>query len=254
MERISSRANEKIKYACSLKQAHSRAENGDFLIEGYRLVKDAVLSGIDVRRIFFDERAKQKYSCEFLGLKDTEIFEISEPVCRKLEDTKNSQGVFAVCKVPEREFVIDSQANYVLLENLQNPANMGTILRTAEALGVSGAVLVNCPDIYSPKALRSGMGCTFRLPCLVCEDLSVVEQFKACGISVYAAVVKQADTAIDELSGRRSALVAIGNEGNGLSEEFLSLADKKVTIPMKGRAESLNAASAASIIIYEMMK
>ena len=159
-----------------------------------------------------------------------------------------------MCKVPEREFVIDSQANYVLLENLQNPANMGTILRTAEALGVSGAVLVNCPDIYSPKALRAGMGCTFRLPCLVCENLSVVERFKSCGVSVYAAVVKQADAALDELSGRRSALVAIGNEGNGLSEEFLSLADKKVTIPMKGRAESLNAASAASIIMYEMMK
>lgn len=255
MLRITSRTNEHIKKASALKNRKTRLETGMFLCEGLRLVYDALLSGVEVRELYVSENALLKCDRIFELVSDiTDVFEISESVADKLADTKSSQGVFAVCKIPADNFEIKSDGKYVVLENLQNPSNLGAVIRSAEAFGIDGAVLIGCTDPFSPKALRGGMGCVFRLPVCISDDLSVIEQLKNSGVRVFSSVVRNADFSIDKVDYGGGFALVIGNEGNGVSRELIDMCDGTLTIEMRGRAESLNAASAAAVMIYEMMK
>lgn len=260
MEIITSRNNYLIKDVVRLRDFPSfRRKTGLFFIEGIRLCLDAASSGLKAKYLFVTEKfyLSKKKECENLFLISEKLFLISDDVSEKISDTKNPQGIFLVV------YGLDNQNNinkinfngkYIAFENLQNPDNLGAAARTAEALGLDGLIVSGGCDVCNPKALRASMGSLFRLNVILSPDLSKTLIFlRDNGMSTYAAVVRDADTFVNTMDVSGGIVCAVGNEGNGLSEKVISSCMKKMTIPMKGRAESLNASQAATIIMWEMM-
>ncbi len=259
MEKITARNNDKIKYACSLAaSASKRRESGEFLLEGARLCADAALSGVETVRAFFTADAVADYA-EYVSAVEGvcgECYEISSEVALKLSDTGTPQGVFCICRM--REHPIESLSaggRYLALENIQDPSNMGAICRSAEALGLDGLIISGGCDIYNPKALRAAMGSSLRLNILTCGSLAEFLN-NAAGFLRLASVPDSSAKDIRTVCGEtaRGIICCVGNEGNGLSEEVISACDEKVTIPMQGRAESLNASAAAAILAWELKR
>lgn len=251
---IQSRDNPMIKEAAALvSDKKLRRETGLFVAEGARLCSEAAKSGAEVLRVFLTEEAENRYP-EYLSellSAAKETYYISPSAAEKISDTKTPQGVFALCRFAEREIDLSSDGLFVLLSELQDPGNIGTVLRTCEAMDVKGVFLCGCADFLSPKVLRSSMGCLFRLPVKVFKtDEEALSVLKAAGVSTYAAALSERAEMLPDVKFERRSCVLIGNEGNGLSEKTVASCDKTVMIPMPGRAESLNAACAAAIMIY----
>lgn len=254
---ISSTANARIKNIINLKKsAKARREGNCFIVEGPRMFFE-----IPAERIvecYLTEAFAEKYAEQLRksGLANYEI--ISDAVCRHLSDTKTPQGVVALVRRDECSLaaLLKKEENpcLVLLENLQDPGNLGTILRTAEAAGITGIILnKGTVDPYSPKVIRATMGAVFRVPFVITDDLpSVVTLLKAQGISVCASHLGGDVFYARDYCGPTAFL--IGNEGNGLSDEITALADHKIKIPMCGEVESLNAAAAATVLCYEALR
>ncbi len=262
--RITSRQNPLAKRAAALaRDPEKRREERRFLCEGARLCRDAVLSGIEIEACFFTARAKEKYG-EYLepvlracGAR----CEISDPVAALLSDTKSPQGIFCLCVQPKNllEGVIGfaPRKNCLALENLQDPGNLGTVLRTAEALGLTRVFLLgDCCDPLSPKAMRASMGAVFRVELLKEPSPNGLKALlDRYGYRLHAAVpdaTARNVTEVDFAQGLHAVL--IGNEGNGLKPETIALCHDRITIPMGGRAESLNASAAATILLWEMCR
>lgn len=261
MESITSKNNEKIKYAVSLKDSSAeRRKHDSFFVEGARLCYDAALSNIDILQFFFTEKAKEKFSSyyEKVAQKAERLFEVSEEISRKLSDTQSPQGMFCICKTVDKiaeADKINSKGKYILLENVQDPSNIGAISRTAEALGIDGLIISGGCDIYNPKALRASMGAFFRLNIIACNDLQqFISQAKALSMTVAASTPSADAVKITDIDFSEGVICIVGNEGNGVSEETMKNSSVRVTIPMGGRAESLNASTAAAILIWEMMR
>lgn len=255
---IESKSNEKIKSAQKLASSSSyRLERGEFFLEGVRLCSDAAISSVRIKQCFFTEKALEKNRERVEKVIDCaeHSFSVSEDIALKLSETKNPQGVFAVCAMPEKDgFILESGKKYIALENIQDPSNLGAVVRTAEALGLDGAVLCSCCDPYNPKAQRAAMGSLLRLPLLITDDiLFVISECKQKGIAALATVPDSKAEKITDIDMSGGVLAVIGNEGNGVTEETKANCDK-VTIPMLGRAESLNASMAAAIVMWEMMR
>ncbi|MDR3345204.1 MAG: RNA methyltransferase [Oscillospiraceae bacterium] len=258
LQSITGRTNEHIKNAVRLREnAAQRRERSCLFLEGARLVADAAASSIAIRELFITESAMAKYA-ELLhkAVNSAEtVFVIAEHVADALSDTKSTQGVFGIC-IQRLVKPLDwcANAGYLALENVRDPGNTGTLLRTAEAFGLRGVIHSGCGDVYSPKVLRAGMGAQFRLPIWHTDNLpSLLREAAENGVSTFAAVQ---DTDAEDVSGAfsGSAMVAIGNEGSGLTAQTIAACQKRVTIPMAGRAESLNAAAAGAIFCRELVR
>lgn len=259
MERITSRQNERVKsHAKLLKSAAARREAGQFLCEGARLCRDAVQSGVQVTDFYVTEQALEKYGdyCREITAAAAHGYLISDHVAPLLSDTKHPQGVFCVCTLPKPRWEIAPDGSYLGLEQLQDPSNLGTVLRTAEALGIDGVGLCgDCCDPFSPKVLRGSMGAVFRLPLFWWNEANdMVQEFLSLGYATYAAVVDSSALAVTRADFTKPSLMLIGNEGNGLTQAAVEACQIPVTIPMAGRAESLNASAASSILLWEMMR
>ncbi len=260
-EIITAKDNSRIKYAVKLRDKESfRREEGLFIAEGARLCYDAALSGVEVKELFVTEKALSKYD-EYIRLveeKAERSFVVSEAVAQKMSDTKTSQGVFCILKMLDKNTIIGKikyNGKFIALENVSNPSNLGAVVRTAEAMGLDGIIISGGCDIYNPKSQRASMGSLFRLPVIEVESLSqFFETLKNKGMKIYAGVPDCNALKITEADMSGGVVCVVGNEGNGITEETVLSATAPVTIPMKGRAESLNAAAAASIIIWEMMR
>lgn len=258
MKEITSRKNPVAKGAAALaSSAEKRRECGAYLVEGARLVADASESGVRIEKLFYTEEAGRKYSQYIERAKSAadEWYVIDSHVADLLSTTKNSQGVFAQCSM-SREAEQELSGKVALLENIQDPSNLGAILRTAEALGISHVVLSGeCCDQYSPKCLRASMGAVFRSSFhKFSEAKSACDFLREKEYRIFGAVPSDQAEKITEFRFPELSAVAIGNEGNGLTQEMKELCDTLITIPMKGRAESLNAATAAAIVLWEMTK
>jgi TrmH family RNA methyltransferase len=183
---------------------------------------------------------------------------VSDEVAEKLSDTKSNQGVFCLCKMLDKKTNIGKikyNGKYIALEDVSNPANFGAVVRTAEAVGLDGVIVSGGCDIYNPKSQRAAMGSLFRLNIAETDNLpETLKELAENGMTVLAGVPDSGAEKITEIDMNGGVVAIIGNEGNGITEETCAVATKLVTIPMKGRAESLNAAAAASIIIWEMMR
>lgn len=254
---ITSRENPLIKLVAALQvSSEKRRRNGLFVLEGLRICKDACDNGIRFDKLIVSDAAAEKYAAdtEKFSLISDECYKIPDSLFKKISDTKTPQGIIAVAKMPVTgSYGIDKNGKYIALENVADPSNLGAVSRTAEALGVNGIILSSdgC-DPYSPKALRASMGTLLRVPVFVTE--SFAETLKSTGLKRYACVVDKTAESIKKQSFENGSVVMIGNEANGLTDSAKQSADVLVTIPMTGRAESLNAAAAAAIAIWEMMK
>ena len=258
MLEINSKDNKIIKNIRKLlTQRKYRKEQGLFVVEGLRLCTDAVRSEAFIDTFIYTEDAALKHSEEvaLLDKKASNVYKVSSSVFASLSDTKTPQGVICVVKALDKKIDFDTiNCKYVFLENMQDPSNLGAVLRSADALGFSGVIMTaDCCDIYSPKVCRASMGAVFRVPFMVCEDAcEFIRDFNMRGSS-YAAVVRNG-TPITDIKYPGNTLLCIGNEGNGLTDELVDSCSFVVTIPMRGNAESLNAAAAAGIIMWEMIR
>lgn len=238
----------------------ARYEQRRFVTEGLRLCCDAMLSRVHIEKIYFTATAYAKHKSELdklIAYADSAC-EISDTVQSRLSETKTPQGVFGLCEMKNEAF--DAQkvlggGRYIALEGIQDPSNLGAIARTAEALGIDGMVTYGCCDMYSPKALRASMGAFFRLPIFVSDDIiELTEELKSQGVNVFACVPDRTARDIRGLDFSCPTVAVVGNEGNGISEELKNACSMQVTVPMIGRAESLNASHAATVIMWEMMR
>ncbi len=262
--RITSRQNQLARRAAALaKSAESRRREGLFLCEGARLCQDAALSDISIQACFFTEQALEKYRdyLEPVLLSCKEKYLVSDSVASLLSSTKTPQGVFCLCGFPGtlRTGAVGfaPQESCLVLENLQDPGNLGTVLRTAEALGVRRIFLLgDCCDPLSPKVLRASMGAVFRAGLSLEPSGEKLKQLlERYGYRLHAAVPDSSAKRVTEIDFSRGLhAVFIGNEGNGLTVEAVGLCHDRVTIPMDGRAESLNASAAATILLWEMCR
>ncbi|MCD8026343.1 MAG: RNA methyltransferase [Clostridiales bacterium] len=257
---ITSKDNQNIKKAVKLKKsAKYRRETNMFIAEGLRICTDAMFSSARIESLFVTDKAKEKHPCEFQQLADYALntYIVSPELFSFISDTENPQGFLCIIKSLDKTYQFDTIKNsdkFLALDNVQDPNNLGTILRTAEALGLDGVVMSkDCCDIYNPKVVRGSMGAVFRLPFVICNS---IKEFLSNNqmLNSYAAVVSSDPHKITETSFIPPCVAVIGNEGNGLKRETIDSCTFEITIPMKGRAESLNASTAAAIIMWEMIK
>lgn len=251
---ISSTSNSRIKNIMNLKNsAKARRQQDCFLVEGPRMFFEVPKERL--LEIYVTEGFEKKYGDR---LADCRYELISDAVCRHLSDTRTPQGVTALVKkqeTPLEEILArDENPCLFLLENLQDPGNMGTILRTSEGAGVSGIIMNReSVDPYNPKVIRSTMGAIFRMPFVIVDDFEdVLCRLKEAGVRTFAAHLDGEDFYRQDYRG--GCAFFIGNEGNGLSEELAARADGRIRIPMKGQVESLNAAVAATVLMYETLR
>lgn len=256
---ITSAANAKIKNVIQLlnKTKQRRAQNV-FVVEGVRMALEAPpekLREIYVSESFWKKRENQK----LLAAHPTgRIMVVRDDVFRRMSDTVTPQGI--LCVVERMEYALldllekkDVQAQtYLVLEDIQDPGNLGTMLRTGEGAGIGGVIMSRgCADIYNPKTIRSTMGSVYRVPFCYVEDMRrLVQVLHKHGVHTYAAHLSGTKSYDKVKYGGRTAFL-IGNEGNGLSEELAQAAQTKIRIPMEGEVESLNAAISAGILMYE---
>lgn len=255
---ITAKNNPKIKEVKALlTSSKDRKNSGLFVLEGVRLCCDAVKSGCEIVSVFCTEICAEKYADSINELKSasSDFYFVSEDVLKNISDTVTPQGVVCTVKMRSNDFEYESGRRYIALDTIQNPDNLGAISRTAEAFGIDGMVICGGCDIYNPKALRASMGALFRLPVKVCKNLKdEIALCKKVDISSFATVPDRDAQDITKTDFGKGALCVIGNEGNGVSKEIIDACDKKITIKMQGRAESLNAAAAASITMWELVK
>lgn len=260
MDFLTSKNNEKIRSAVAVRDSSkTRRESGMFFLEGARLCSDAAENGIKIFRTFLSKTARRKYGdrCKSIVNASEEVYEISDEVAAKLSDTQNPQGIFAVCRTPKRSDCasLKSDGKYLMLENVQDPSNLGAISRTAEALGIDGLIVCGGCDIYNPKALRASMGSALRLNIVTAESAAeVIAEADGKGMMTLASTPDRNSVKITDIGTDGGIVCVVGNEGNGVTEKTMEACRMRVTIPMGGRAESLNAATAAAILIWEMVR
>jgi len=257
MKHITSRENVIYKDALKLTRRKYRDLSGLFILEGIKPLRDAVSAGIKPQRVFIDEARTGDITEEsWLAEMGDIVCLLSRELFKMLSDTENSQGVVSVMPKPDySEQKLSSafaEGNICVLDRLQDPGNIGTIIRTAEAAGYAGiAVIKGTADIYSPKVVRAAAGSLLRMPAVILENAgSAAELLHGLGKKITVTCLEDAFDYRDADLSEGIALV-IGNEGQGVSREFKDLADMKVKIPMKGQIESLNAAVAAGILMYQ---
>lgn len=258
MEKITSKSNNLIKQAVKLSASGAaRRKEGRFLLEGVRLCCDVFHSSVCPETVLITESCLDAHRAALAPLlaQSAAQYLITPELAAKMADTVHPQGVFCICAMRQNQIELRQDGRYVVLDHLQDPSNLGAIARTAEALGIDGVLTGGGVDFYNPKAMRASMGSLLRLPVLSCDGLEqTLLQLKQMGVRLVATVPDRTAASLTTLNLGRGTAAIIGNEANGVSPALLALADVKATIPMEGRAESLNAATAAAITIWEMMR
>lgn len=253
---ISSKNNPKIKDTAKLFcSSKSRSQNGLFVIEGLRLCYDALLSKVKIKTVFLTEDCYEKQDkAKEIVSSCNDCFIVTEEIIKHISDTVSPQGIVCVCECLKNDFSVGKEFKSVVLYNVSDPANIGAISRTAEAFDLDLMIVSGGCDIYNPKALRSSMGALFRLPVITVDNDELFKILKENNITSYATVPRNDADKINKIEFDGKSAIIIGNEANGIPEDIIKKCDYKITIPMKGRAESLNAAAAASVSIYEMVR
>ncbi len=257
---LKSKDNPKVKALAKLiSSKKERVSSHTFVIEGIKLLSEAFKEHAEIVSVFASTEAVEKYQDVLSNIiSECDFYEITDEISKKVSDAQTPQGVFAVVKSVYNGFeAMDINDNKILvLNNIQDPGNLGTLLRTADAVGIDAAILCeNCCEVYNPKVVRSTMGSIFRLK-IIHEDSfeSVIHWLKQNDIESFAAIVNNSAESLNDISFPKKCAAVIGNEGNGLSRKHFSLCDRQLTIEMKGNTESLNASVAAAIIMWEMTK
>ena len=240
---ITSKANSVVKNAKKLHQKKYR--KSAYLIEGWHLFEEAVQAGVTIEKVF----ALESYRDQLAAFPQTVW--VSEEILRDLADTQTPQGIVAVIQKEEVGLPDLHQGKYLFLEDVQDPGNVGTMIRTADAAGFTGVIVSDkSADIYSLKTLRSMQGSHFHLPIYRMPLVTFVEEAKKSNLPILATTLSRESKDYRELSSLENFVLVMGNEGQGISSVMAESADQLVHIGMKGRAESLNVAIAAGILMF----
>lgn len=248
---ITSTSNQQMKnLALLMKKAKARNEQGVFVVEGRKMAEEVPTEWLE--KMYVSESFLQENEA-FLSRFTYEV--VSDSVFKAVSDTQTPQGVLCLVKKPSYEMadLLRGESTHLLiLESIQDPGNLGTMLRTGEGAGISGVIMNQTTvDLFNPKTIRSTMGSIYRMPFFVTKDLeATICDLKKQGIKVYAAHLK-GTMSYDEPDYKEPTAFLIGNEGNGLSDAIADCADTYIKIPMEGQVESLNAAISATLLMYE---
>lgn len=257
MKEITSSKNEWIKTIKKLHRKKHREEMQEYLIEGFHLVEEAVNHSAAIRSILVTKRGVNEWK-EWLEEQDTEIIVlVSDEVMKSLSDLPTPQGILAVVGMPtiSEELKDSFTGSWLALDQVQDPGNVGTMIRTADAAGFTGVIMgEGAADIYSTKVLRAMQGSHFHLPILTGDILEMIQAFKTQGSAVYGTELNDEAVEYTSIEPQQNFLLIMGNEGNGVRQDILDQTTKNLFIPIKGKAESLNVAVAAGILMYSLKK
>lgn len=253
---ITSTSNAQVKRLLQLqKKSKARNEEKVFLVEGIRMFQEVPKDRVE--KVYISESFYNKKKSE-ISFEDYRFEILTDTVFQYVSDTKTPQGI--LCVVKQKEYDVEKllavkNPHFMVLDNLQDPGNLGTIVRTAEGAGVDAVFMSkDTVDIYNPKVIRSTMGSIYRMPVVYVDDLiALLETFQTKGIQSYAAHLG-GKNCYDQENYQSGTAILIGNEGNGLRDEVSNAADVWVKIPMLGQVESLNAAIAASLMMFEVAR
>lgn len=253
---ITSISNAQVKQVCAyVQKAKERRKDGIFVVEGPKMFEEAPVDWIYkvyATQTFYDRHATDSVHAKLM---ETGFELVSEEVLAKMSDTKTPQGILCLVKWPKYsldDLLIRRNGVFVVLEDLQDPGNLGTIIRTGEGAGIAGVIMTsNTVDIFNPKTIRATMGSIYRVPFVYVQDIAeALSKLQEADVTVYAAHLK-GERYYDAFDYTKGSAFLIGNEGNGLKEQTAGLADTYVKIPMAGQVESLNAAIATTLFMYE---
>ncbi len=255
---ITSKDNDTIKYLKKLKDKKYRDQENSYIIEGIKLIKEAIQENAKIKLIIICDDCKQEGNIDSdikYEIAKYECIYVTEKIFSSLTTVVNPQGILAVIEKEKKNEQIDYNNDiFLILDNIQDPGNMGTILRTADSLNLKQIIVSkDSSEVYNPKVVRSTMGAIFRVKVIESENLvKTIKELKKHKIKIVTTSL-QADKSMYDISYEKTAII-IGNEANGVSKEILELSDEKIKIPMPGKAESLNASVATSVILYEAMR
>ncbi|MFC0187938.1 TrmH family RNA methyltransferase [Fictibacillus aquaticus] len=252
MKRIESDSNPSVKQWKKLLTKKEREKTGTFLIEGPHLVEEALSYNADIHHLIIEENFQIPGSWDKGRIP---VWQVTEKIMKSLSETEKPQGVMAVCGMADSDSVVFAPGKkFVLIDGVQDPGNLGTIIRTADSAGVDAVILgEGTVDVYNGKVMRSAQGSVFHLPVVKMDLKEAVEGCKNNGITLYATSLKEASD-MREASPNHGFALLVGNEGSGVKEEWLKAADEKLIIPIFGKAESLNVAVATGILLYELQR
>lgn len=260
MEIIRSRENKFLKHGKKLNIRKFRQKDNEFLIEGIRFVEEAVFSGAHIKYCLLSESLKGDRVSKLMDnmkSKNIDVYMVEDELIDEICDTKTPQGIAAVVERHEEsaDDIINRGTLLLIVDRIQDPGNLGTIIRTAHAAGVSGIILSNgTVDPYSPKVLRSTMGSIFNVPFTEFHDLpEIITKIKELGFKVYGSSLNGSIPYYDEVYSSKTAII-VGNEANGIDNEVIAQSDSLIKIPMPGGAESLNASVACGILLFEVAR
>ena len=258
MQKITSKDNEFIKHIRKLKDKKYRDESNEYMIEGIKLVAEAIQENAPIKQIILCDDCEKNEAIPkdlMYEIAKYECIYVTEKIFKYLSEVQTPQGILAIIEKDNKNQEIDyTQDIIVALDDVQDPGNLGTILRTVDSIGLT-QILVSkgTADSYNPKVVRSTMGAIFRVKIIECEDLE--QTLKEVKRNKYKIVVSslQTENSIYHINYNKKVII-IGNEANGVEQKIQEMADEKVKIPMLGKTESLNASVAAGIILYEYVR
>ncbi len=253
MQVLTSRENKFLKLVRSLQSKKGRTTSGLYFAEGRRMADEALsyahelIEAVLVSDAFLEKNRDYVRKIEDSG---KTVYTAAEKLFVEVCDTETPQGIGVVLRMQSKEISLEASSFLLVLDGVSEPGNLGTIVRTAEAAGVDGILLLKgCADLYNPKVVRSTMGSIFRVPCMTALSSEYLETCKRNGFFLTATALCDSVPLTDAIKKEKQMLV-IGSEATGVSQEVLSLADQCVRIPMEGKVESLNAAVAAGVAMY----
>ena len=244
LKEIGSTKNETYKYIKSLKNKKARTKNCQYTIEGIKSVKDAISGGADIDFIAMSDKLSESFDFENICVVKDELF-------AGLCDTDSPQGVIAVINMPKTEEHTFDKDLYLLCDKVNDPGNMGTIIRICDAADCGLLLMEDTVDIYSPKTVRASMGSFFHVSAKTGLTKDDVLGLKKAGYKIISGALSDKTIDFKDADYSGKTIIVVGNEANGISDEILSISDTIVKIPIYGRAESLNVAVAASLLVYE---
>ena len=250
MESISSPKNEKIKELVKLQTAKGRKKAGMYLIEGEHLVEEAFKEKAQIKLIVVTSNRLEDYK-KLLAQADVQVLVVSQDVFHKLSMTETTQGILAVVEIVKQE-ILPHKGRLIVLDAVQDPGNLGTIVRTSDAAGFDAVILgTGTVDLYNDKVLRSMQGSHFHIPVFQANLQEYLPILKEKGVQVAVTALHRDSKDYSVLQGAIDVAIVVGNEGQGVSDDVIDLADVVVTIPMFGKAESLNVSIASALLMYK---
>ncbi|MBM7712562.1 TrmH family RNA methyltransferase [Enterococcus xiangfangensis] len=253
MKEIQSSKNTLIKETKKLQQKKYRQQTQSYLLEGFHLIQEAQAAGVVLKEVFISQRGLNEWSA-WIEENLAEYYLVSDEVLKSLASQPAPQGMIAVAEMPQKETLNFSGA-WLLLDNVQDPGNVGTMIRTADAAGFSGVILgQGSADLYNPKTLRSTQGSLYHLKISNQDLAEIIPQFQHAGSPVFGTALDQEAKEYLTAAKMENFALVMGNEGQGMSPELLALTDQNLYITIKGQAESLNVAIAAGVLMFHLLK